>query len=295
MRLLTFSWLNQHVCHHICCTGRSGRYIPDVQVGCASPSTILLCFAAGTSAREARTLAAMSDMIPRDNALFSVTSLSDSTLAVVREAGEPGDAFNRHSSTVSWNGLQAQPSSAGALAAGNLSRSAHSQISELGAFWTGSGSNTASLFGTQPGQRTATAIVGAVVSQSPGDARSSLPHHTSSIVIHDSLKDIEGGSPRQGEAVAPPSDGSSEGHFDSVVVHDASVLMEHSGSGRSSGSGGSRAGPVGESGDEDASKKLHSVSFDMAKTRAHHRHKSSNYSRLLDYRVDEWYGAARVC
>ena len=29
----------------------------------------------------------------------------------------------------------------------------------------------------------------------------------------------------------------------------------------------------------------------MAKTRAHHRHKSSNYSRLLDYRVDEWFVA----
>ena len=58
---------------------------------------------------------------------------------------------------------------------------------------------------------------------------------------------------------------------------------------------GARAGePVGEAdeGREEGEKKMNnSVSFrvqQQAEKRAHHRHKSSNYSRLLDVRVDDW-------
>ena len=61
---------------------------------------------------------------------------------------------------------------------------------------------------------------------------------------------------------------------------------------------GTRAGePVGEAdeGREEGEKKMNnSVSFrvqQQAEKSAHHRHKSSNYSRLLDVRVDDWCAA----
>jgi hypothetical protein len=45
----------------------------------------------------------------------------------------------------------------------------------------------------------------------------------------------------------------------------------------------------GDEDDGDAQKHVNnSVSFGVQQRRAHHRHKSSNYSRLLDVRVDDW-------
>lgn len=251
-----------------------------------------MCYAAGTSAEESRTLAAMSEMIPRDNALFSVTGPIDSALAVVQEASQPGPMFSRHSGTVSWSDLQVQPSSIGALAAGNLSRSGHARMSEFCTQWMASDSSNASHGSSmQPSQRSPMAAVDEVPVRLDGD-NSSVLGDGGSVVIHESLAPLDVDSPQTSEVVVWHSDGSGKQRTGSSVTHDVQLRPEHmsSGSSKSGGSVLSRSGqPIGEGGEEEASKKLHSVSFDMAKTRAHHRHKSSNYSRLLDYRVDEWF------
>lgn len=253
-----------------------------------------MCCAAGASAQEARTLAAMSDMIPRDNALFSVTGLTDSALAVVHEASQPGPMFSRHSGTVSWSDLQVQPSSVGALAAGNLSRSGHARMSEFGTQWMASVSSIASHgSSTQPSQWSPMATVGEVPVRSLRDGdSSSVLGDSGSVVIHESLTQLDVDSPQNSQVGVRYIDGGSKQHIASAVIPDVPIQPERSsiGSSKSGGSVASCPGrPIGEGGEEELSKKFHSVSFDMAKTRAHHRHKSSNYSRLLDYRVDEWF------
>eukprot|EP00892_Ulva_mutabilis_P002379 jgi/Ulvmu1/12141/UM085_0005.1 len=248
---------------------------------------------AGASTQEGRTLAALSDMIPRDNALFSMNGLRDSAaLAVVHEMAPVGATFARHSGNVSWSDLQPQPSSVRAHAAGNLSRNAPAalQISSLGMHRVGVDSRKGSIGGVMLQNQSgpvATSCEGRGQDQAEED-NSSL-RGDGSVVIHDSLSQPEGGSPQGIHAAARSSFESIDAMHDSVVVHDMPALMTEDADLQSRGCAGQ---PIGEGGEEDAAKKLHSVSFDVAKMRAHHRHKSSNYSRLLDYRVDEWSGAA---
>lgn len=103
-----------------------------------------------------------------------------------------------------------------------------------------------------------------------------------------------GGDPMQPEA--EDDGGGSEGSG-SVIVHDS---LDHPGE---DAKAGPFAAPLaeGEEGDalagkEGAVKRTPSVSFDTSgERRGLHRHKSSNYSRLLDYRFDEWCAPRCTC
>lgn len=120
--------------------------------------------------------------------------------------------------------------------------------------------------------------------------KDSVLAHDGSMIDHGaSMIEREGSIIEHGGSVIE-HEGSMIVHEDSVIVHEDSIIVHDDSRLPDDGEGQ----PVGEGFDGASSsssipERSSGVSFSPEPRRNLHRHKSSNYSRLLDYRLDEWY------
>lgn len=169
--------------------------------------------------------------------------------------------------------------------------------------------------GSREGRRSATASRGGP-SRGRGDGSTARTEGGRTWGAGASSSDGTGGSVIINEALSYPAESPSNGDFNDLDTLanflSKSFALEHpsaeanhirsaDAAGENEGSDGQQRprrtagapGPVGEADEGDDGSKPSasnpSVKFGQTPLRVHHRHKSSNYSRLLDVRVDEWY------